>query len=44
MKLIQEKCAAMNVHAVVANGFAKGGDGMTELAEEVVKEIEGGKQ
>lgn len=43
VKLIQEKCAAMNVHAVVSSGFAKGGDGMTELAKEVVKEIKGGK-
>lgn len=43
VKLIQEKCAAMNVHAVVASGFANGGDGMTDLAREVVKEIEGGK-
>ena len=43
VKLIQERCVAMNVHAVVASGFAKGGDGMTELAKEVVKEIEGGK-
>jgi formate--tetrahydrofolate ligase len=43
VNLIQEKCAAMNVNAVVAEGFAKGGEGMTELAKEVVKEIEGGK-
>lgn len=42
VKLIQEKCAAMNVHAIVAQGFAKGGDGMTELATAVVKEVESG--
>ncbi len=40
--LIQERCAALNVKAVVANGFAKGGEGMTDLANEVVNEIEAG--
>ncbi|MCB0409347.1 MAG: formate--tetrahydrofolate ligase [Flavobacteriales bacterium] len=43
VELIQEKCAKMGVKAVVAEGFAKGGNGMTNLAEAVVKEIEGGK-
>ena len=43
VKLIQERCALQNVHAVVADGFAKGGEGMIELATEVVKEIETGK-
>lgn len=43
VKLIQERCAAMGVQAIVAEGFAKGGDGMTNLAEAVVKEVEGGK-
>ena len=42
IKLIQERCAAMNVQAVVANGFTRGGEGMTKLAGEVVKEIEAG--
>ncbi len=42
IKLIQERCAAMNVQAVVANGFTRGGEGMTKLADEVVKEIEAG--
>jgi len=42
VKLIQERCAAMNVQAVVANGFTRGGEGMTKLAGEVVKEIEAG--
>ncbi|MCK5400496.1 MAG: formate--tetrahydrofolate ligase [Flavobacteriaceae bacterium] len=43
VKLIKERCASLNVHAVVADGFAKGGEGMTELATEVVKEVEAGK-
>lgn len=34
--LIQEKCKEMGVHAVVSDGWAKGGEGMTELAEAVV--------
>ena len=42
VKLVQERCAAMNVHAIVSSGFASGGSGMTELAEAVVKEVEGG--
>ncbi len=42
VELIQERCAKLNVQAVVANGFAKGGDGMIELANAVVKEIESG--
>ncbi|MFB0926367.1 MAG: formate--tetrahydrofolate ligase, partial [Vicingaceae bacterium] len=43
VKLIQERCAKMGVQAIVAEGFAKGGDGMTNLAEAVVKEVESGK-
>lgn len=43
IKLIQDKCAKMSVKAVLAKGFAKGGDGMTDLAEAVVNEIENGK-
>ncbi|MCO6500440.1 MAG: formate--tetrahydrofolate ligase [Vicingus serpentipes] len=43
VKLIQDKCAAMGVQAIVAEGFAKGGDGMTDLATAVVKEVEAGK-
>ena len=42
IELIQERCAQLNVQAVVANGFAKGGDGMIELANAVVEEIETG--
>jgi formate--tetrahydrofolate ligase len=43
VKLIQQKCASMGVKAVVARGWAMGGDGMTELATAVVAEVEGGK-
>ncbi|PCI94421.1 MAG: formate--tetrahydrofolate ligase [Flavobacteriales bacterium] len=43
VELIQKRCAKMGVQAIVAEGFAKGGDGMTNLAEAVVKEVESGK-
>ena len=43
IKLIQEKCAAMGVQAIVARGWADGGNGMTDLAQAVVKEVESGK-
>lgn len=43
VELIQEKCAKMGAKAVVAEGFAKGGDGMVNLADAVVREIEFGK-
>lgn len=43
VNLIQERCAKMGVQAIVAKGFAKGGEGMTDLAEAVVKEVESGK-
>lgn len=43
VKLIQEACKKMGVKAIVANGFSLGGDGMIELAEAVVKEVESGK-
>jgi formate--tetrahydrofolate ligase len=42
-QLIQAKCKKMGVQAIVSNGFAEGGDGTTDLAEAVVKEIESGK-
>jgi len=42
VQLIQEKCSAIGVQAIVAEGFAKGGEGMTKLAEAVVKEVESG--
>lgn len=43
VKLIQERCLAKGVKAVVARGFAKGGEGMTDLANAVVAEVEAGK-
>jgi formate--tetrahydrofolate ligase len=43
VQLIQEKCKKMGVKAVVARGWAMGGDGMTDLAQAVVEEIESGK-
>lgn len=43
VKLIQERCKAKGVNAVVANGWASGGDGMTDLAKAVVAEVESGK-
>ena len=43
IKFIQEKCAALNVQAIVAKGWADGGNGMTDLAKAVVIEIESGK-
>lgn len=42
VELIQERCKILKLQAVVANGFANGGDGMTELANAVLKEIESG--
>ncbi|NOQ70472.1 MAG: formate--tetrahydrofolate ligase [Crocinitomix sp.] len=40
--LIQERCAAKGVKAVVGNGWADGGEGMTDLAHAVVDVIESG--
>jgi formate--tetrahydrofolate ligase len=40
--LIQEKCAALGVKAVVSDGWANGGNGTSNLAEAVVAEIESG--
>ena len=40
VKLIQQKCAEMNVDAVVAKGWAQGGEGMTDLAKAVVTAVE----
>lgn len=42
VQLIQAKCKAIGVKAVVAKGWADGGNGMTELAEAVVAEVESG--
>ena len=43
VQLIKDRCAAKGVKAILAEGWAKGGDGMTELAQAVVDEIEAGK-
>lgn len=43
IQLIKERCESRGVKAVVADGWAKGGDGMTDLAAAVVAEIEAGK-
>ena len=43
VSLIQNKCKKLGVQAIVADGFAKGGEGMTNLADAVVKEVESGK-
>lgn len=37
--LIKDKCAELGAKAIVADGWAKGGDGMTELAEGVVQVV-----
>lgn len=39
---VQKECKALNVNAIVAKGWALGGEGMTELAKAVVQEIETG--
>ena len=41
--LVQEKCAAMGVKAVVSRGWAHGGEGTKELAQAVVNVIEAGE-
>lgn len=43
IQLIKERCASHGVQAIMARGWAKGGEGMTDLAEAVVKEVESGK-
>ena len=40
--LVKEYCATKGAEAVVAAGFAKGGDGMTDLAGAVLKVVESG--
>lgn len=42
VNLIIEKCASIGVNAIIARGWAQGGDGMTDLAKAVVQEIEEG--
>ncbi len=43
VQLVKERCKSKGAVAVVAQGFAKGGDGMTDLAKAVVENIEAGK-
>lgn len=43
VQFIQKKCAELGVQAIVARGWAEGGEGMTDLAKAVVAEIESGK-
>jgi formate--tetrahydrofolate ligase len=42
VKFVQDQCEQLGVKAVVARGWAQGGDGMTDLAEAVVAEVESG--
>ena len=42
IQLIQAKCKEEGVNAIVAKGWADGGDGMTDLAKAVVAEVESG--
>jgi formate--tetrahydrofolate ligase len=37
------RCAALGARAVIARGFANGGEGMKDLAQAVVAEVEGGR-
>ena len=43
VKLIQDRCEALGVKAIVSEGFTKGGEGTKELAAEVVNVIESGQ-
>jgi len=43
VQLVQRKCEKMGVKAIVARGWAEGGEGMKDLATAVVEEIEAGK-
>ncbi len=43
IKLVQERCAKLGVKAIRAEGFAKGGEGMVELAKAVVEEVQSGR-
>ena len=42
VQFVKDECSKLGVQAILAHGFAKGGDGMTDLADAVVKEIEAG--
>jgi len=43
VELIKQKCADMGVEAVLSQGWAKGGEGTSDLARAVVAEIEKGE-
>jgi formate--tetrahydrofolate ligase len=43
IQYIKAECAKLNVKAVVAKGWAQGGEGMTDLATAVVSEVEKGE-
>ena len=40
---IIKSCADMGIEAIVAKGFAQGGEGMTNLAEGVIRSLDSGK-
>ena len=42
IELVKSYCAAKGAEAVLAQGFAKGGDGMTDLASAVLRVVESG--
>jgi len=42
IKVVQEKCAALGVNAVVSMGWADGGNGTQDIAQAVVDSIESG--
>lgn len=41
--LVKQRCEKLGVKAIVAKGFAEGGEGMKELAKAVVEEVESGR-
>lgn len=43
VEFVQKQCKKLGVTAVVARGWAQGGEGMTDLAEAVVTEVESGQ-
>jgi formate--tetrahydrofolate ligase len=43
IKITQDFCANLGVKAVIQEGWEKGGNGMLDLAQEVIKNIESGK-
>ncbi|SZD73835.1 Formate--tetrahydrofolate ligase [Candidatus Ornithobacterium hominis] len=44
LEFIQSQCKKLGVDAVLAEGFSKGGNGMTNLAESVIQSIENQKK